>query len=61
MKYKEWLDEWLEHYIRPSVKIRTYERYKVIVELHIKGNIEEYTLNNFVKVRFYLFEILGKN
>ena len=28
MKYKDWLIQWLENYIRPSVKVRTYERYK---------------------------------
>ena len=39
MKYKDWLIQWLENYIRPSVKVRTYERYKLIVEQHIKDKI----------------------
>lgn len=34
MKYKNWLEEWLEHYVKPSAKIRTYERYKGLA-LHI--------------------------
>lgn len=39
MKYKDWLIQWLQNYIRPSVKVRTYERYKLIVEQHIKDKI----------------------
>ena len=27
MKYKTWLLDWLEKYIKPSAKMRTYERY----------------------------------
>lgn len=30
MLYKNWLQEWLENYVKPSSKIRTYERYKQI-------------------------------
>ena len=43
MKYIDWLNSWLENYVRPSVKVRTYERYKLIIEKHIKdkiGNME---------------------
>ena len=39
MKYIDWLIQWLENYIRPSVKVRTYERYRLIVEQHIKDKI----------------------
>lgn len=39
MKYIDWLIQWLENYIRPSVKMRTYERYKLIIEQHIKDKI----------------------
>ena len=43
MKYIDWLNSWLENYIRPSVKVRTYERNKLIIDQHIKdkiGNME---------------------
>ena len=43
MKYIDWLIQWLENYIRLSVKVRTYERYRLIIENHIKdklGSIE---------------------
>lgn len=31
MKLKNWLVEWLENYVKPTVKSRTYERYTYIV------------------------------
>ena len=46
MKYKDWLIQWLENYIRPSVKVRTFERYKLIVEQHIKDKIGGMELND---------------
>ena len=46
MKYIDWLVQWLENYIRPSVKVRTYERYKLIVEQHIKDKIGGIELND---------------
>ncbi len=45
MKYIDWLNQWLENYIRPSVKVRTYERYKLIIEQHIKDKIGGLELN----------------
>ena len=39
MKYIDWLIQWLGNYIRPSVKVRTYERYRLIVEQHIKDKV----------------------
>lgn len=46
MKYIDWLIQWLENYVRPSVKMRTYERYKLIIEQHIKDNIGGMELND---------------
>ena len=45
MKYIDWLIQWLENYVHPSVKIRTYERYKLIIEQHIKNKIGGMELN----------------
>ena len=45
IKYIDWLMQWIENYIRPSVKMRTYERYKLIVEQHIKDKIGDMELN----------------
>ena len=35
MKYSEWLNFWLENYIKPSVKQKTYLRYKEIAQKQI--------------------------
>ena len=55
MKYIDWLNQWLENYIRPSVKVRSYKRYAIIVEKHIKdriGNVELGELTPFILQRF---------
>lgn len=44
MKYTQWLNEWLENYIRPSAKVRTYERYSQIVKLHIIPALGDYDI-----------------
>ena len=44
MKYKDWLNEWLEHYVKPTTKIRTYERYREL-SVHIIKKIGEYEIN----------------
>ncbi len=46
MKYIDWVIQWLENYIRPSVKVRTYERYRLIVEQHIKDKTGSIELND---------------
>ena len=46
MKYIDWLIQWLENYIHPSVKVRTYERYRLIIEQHIKDKIGGIELND---------------
>lgn len=46
MKYIDWLIQWLENYIRPSVKMRTYERYRLIIEQHIKDKVGGIELND---------------
>ena len=35
MKYQEWLNVWLEHYVQPTAKSKTYEHYKYLSESHI--------------------------
>lgn len=42
MKYKEWLLTWLENYIKPSAKARTYEKYVCLLERHIAPELGEY-------------------
>lgn len=35
MQYKEWLNEWLEFYVKPSTKARTYEKYRRQAEIYL--------------------------
>ena len=44
MKYKTWLFDWLKNYVKPSVKMRTYERYYQICALHIIPSLGNYKL-----------------
>ena len=39
VRYADWLMQWLENYVRPSVKARTYERYRLIVQQHINQSV----------------------
>ena len=44
MKYKDWLILWLNNVIKPSVKSRTFARYKEIIGGHIVPELGEYEL-----------------
>ena len=54
MKYKEWLDEWLEHYVKPTAKIRTYERYRELT-VHIIKKIGKYEINDLSPILLQKF------
>lgn len=45
MQYKEWLREWLESYVKPSSKQKTYIRYSEIVSQHIIGSLGDYEMS----------------
>lgn len=45
MQYKEWLLEWLECYVKPSSKQRTYLRYSEIVSQHINSSLGYYEMS----------------
>ncbi len=50
MKYGQWLDEWLENYVKPSSKIRTYETYVHLATHHIKAKLGEYELDDITPI-----------
>lgn len=55
MTYKNWLNEWLTHYIKPSSKQRTFEQYSRVAQIHILpylGDIELTDLTPFVLQKF---------
>lgn len=45
MKYKEWLNIWLENYVKPSSKMRTIESYNRIIKQQICSRIGEKEIN----------------
>ena len=60
MKYNQWLDIWLENYVKPTSKIKTYTIYKQIVEKRLKPRLGEYDLNEIspVILQCYVTELL---
>lgn len=45
MLCKDWLSEYLEHYVRPSIKRRSFVRYEEIVDQHISPQLGTLTLD----------------
>lgn len=60
MKLKEWLDIWLNKYTKFAVKLRTYERYKYIIAMHINPKLGEFDLDDLsaVKLQDYVLSEL---
>lgn len=60
MLYKEWLSNWLENYVQPSSKQRTYVRYREIVEQHIIPKLGELKLPEVTPyvVQCYVTELM---
>jgi len=46
MKYKDWLNEWLEYYVKPSSKQKTYIRYSEIVSQHLVKALGDYEMDD---------------
>lgn len=45
MKYKEWLNEWLDLYVKPSVKPRTYDQYSDVVKRRLIPSLGDYDMD----------------
>ena len=56
MKYITWLNEWLENYIKPSSKQRTYERYRQIIKLHISPALGNYDITEISVIALQRFK-----
>lgn len=59
MKLNEWLDIWLNKYCRHAVKLRTYDRYRYIIEKHINPKLGNYELDDLSAVILQDF-VLGE-
>ncbi len=50
MTYKNWLNKWLTHYIKPSAKERTYIRYEQLIRTHIAPKIGDKDVNDLTPI-----------
>lgn len=55
MVYKEWLKEWLELYVKPSAKERTYMKYRRQAEKYILPALGEYEADELSAVELQKF------
>ena len=60
MLYKIWLTEWLNNYVMPSSKDKTYSSYRDIAEHHLIPKLGDYTLQDLTPliVQCYITELL---
>lgn len=60
MTYSTWLAEWLETYIKPTVKQKTHNRYQNIVTLHVLPKLGECELEEItaLKLQRFITELL---
>lgn len=63
MKVKELFEMWLDKYVKPSVKIRTYNKYESVVNSYIIPVIGELKLSecNCAVIQDYVCKLLGMN
>ena len=50
MTYKNWLNIWLNNYIKPSAKERTYIRYEQLIRTHISPKIGGSDINDLTPI-----------
>ncbi|MDE6060175.1 MAG: site-specific integrase [Clostridia bacterium] len=55
MQYKDWLNTWLEIYVKPTVKMQTYARYKHIAQNHISKSLGEFELGELSAIDLQRF------
>lgn len=60
MLYETWLSEWLDYYVKPSVKDRTYQKYAAIVRVRLIPALGKYELSDLTLpvVQKYVMELL---
>ncbi len=55
MLYKDWLNIWLNNYVKSTAKIQTYNRYLKICELHIIPDLGDIDLYNLSAMDLQMF------
>lgn len=64
MKLNEWLDTWLNKYLKTTIKLRTYLKYNDIINKHINPILGEYELddlNGNILQEFVLYKLNNGN
>lgn len=61
MKYIEWLNIWLNNYIKPSAKERTYIRYEQLIRTHIAPKIGGNDINDLMPIVLKYIKNYRKN
>lgn len=57
MKYGNWLQLWLNNYVKPAVKQRTYERYGEIIERYVAGALGGYEIEELIPSRLQVYAV----
>ena len=57
MKYKLWLTEWLEYYVKPRTKHRTYHNYVQQIDKHISPTLGEYDMDELTGIELQKFTV----
>lgn len=55
MLYKDWLNEWLDYYVQPRTKKRTYEKYQKQINKHVLPVLGEYNMDDLTAVTLQKF------
>jgi integrase len=55
MIYQIWLDQWLTHYVKPTAKCKTYERYSSVVYNHIVPKLGRYEMDDLNPIQLQKF------
>ena len=55
MLYKDWLNEWLDYYVQPRTKKRTYEKYSKQINKHVLPILGEYDMDDLTAVTLQKF------
>ncbi len=60
MKYREWMEEWLDNYVMPSSKQSTYAHYEKTARNHIVAKLGEYEMSELTPLilQKYITELL---
>lgn len=55
MRYKDWLNEWLDYYVQPRTKQRTFEKYSKQINKHVLPVLGEYNIDDLTAVTLQKF------